>query len=86
MNDKQYDNNMSGALFKNKKKTTEKHPDYTGTITIDGVEYWQSAWVRTKKDGNGDKFMSQRFTRKDGEYTKTQAVSDPVLSDDDIPF
>jgi hypothetical protein len=31
----EYDNNNRGVLFKNTDKKTDKHPDYTGTATIE---------------------------------------------------
>ena len=41
----QYDNNNSGALFKNDKKTLEKHPDYRGEAEVNGQKYYVSpAW------------------------------------------
>ena len=36
-----------GSIFKNDKKTDEKHPDYKGSImTPDGTECWISLWVK----------------------------------------
>ncbi len=57
-----YDNTNSGALFKNDKKETPKHPDYRGKINVEGTEYWLSAWV---KDGKNGKYMSLSVTPKD---------------------
>jgi uncharacterized protein (DUF736 family) len=42
---------MQGSLFKNNKKTTELHPDYTGKIKVNGVELQLSAWVAKTKAG-----------------------------------
>lgn len=75
----EYDNNMSGVLFKNDKKETEKHPDYKGNCEVDGVEYWLSAWIKTGKKG---KFMSLAFTPRDENQYKTESTVD----DDDVPF
>ena len=46
-----YDNSNRGQIWKNDRKTTENHPDYSGTINIEGVEYWLSGWKR-KEDAN----------------------------------
>lgn len=36
----------SGSLFKNKKKESETHADYQGSIMVGGVEYWLNAWIK----------------------------------------
>lgn len=41
----------SGSLFKNNRKTTETHPDLTGTIMLNGKEHWLSAWKKKEKMG-----------------------------------
>jgi uncharacterized protein (DUF736 family) len=74
----------SGSLFKNDRMTNEKSPEYKGAVLIDGVEYWQSAWVKTTKDGK--KFFSQSFTRKDAAPAATQRAPQPVDLSDDVPF
>lgn len=43
--------NFTGALFENTKKTTDKHPDLTGSITIEDTEFWVSGWNNTSKGG-----------------------------------
>jgi len=52
----EYDNTNSGALFKNKDKKTDNHPDYRGSINVDGQEFWISSWLKTAK--SGEKYMS----------------------------
>jgi hypothetical protein len=52
-----YDNTNSGALFTNHRKQTEKHPDYTGKLNVNGVEFWLSGWVREKRDGSGERYV-----------------------------
>lgn len=51
-----YDNENKGVLFRTQEKKTDKHPDYEGNITIDGVEYWLSGWARVS--AKGTKFLS----------------------------
>lgn len=36
----------NGSLFKNKKKESETHADYQGSIMVGGVEYWLNAWIK----------------------------------------
>ena len=76
---------LTGTLFKNDKMMNDKSPQYTGSITIDGVDYWQSAWVKEGK--SGVKFFSQSFKRKDApaqSYNEAPRQAAPI--DDDIPF
>lgn len=48
----QYDNEKKIALFKNDKGDNPKRPDYRGTLTVNGVEYKASLWIRQDKKGN----------------------------------
>ncbi len=76
----------SGALFKNTKKEKETHPDYNGSVLINGVDYWIAAWLKESKSGT--KFMSLSFKPKEGEPVKTAKISRNVDLDDsdEIPF
>jgi hypothetical protein len=48
-----YDRTNRGSIWKNKKKEKDTHPDFTGSLNVDGVEYWVNAW-RRKDDANPD--------------------------------
>jgi len=82
-------NEMSGSLFLNKRKTRDNHPDRTGTCKINGVEYWVSGWI--KKTKANDPWLSLAFTVKE-EQQKTSAPKTTGSNqgfddmDDDIPF
>lgn len=55
-----YDNNMTGAIFVNEKKTEgSKQPDRTGVCEIDGKKYEIAGWVQKSKEGKT--FLSLRF-------------------------
>ena len=84
---KQYDNNMSGVLFKNDKKGNDKRPDYRGTAVINGVDLNISAWLKASKK-TGDKFLSLRFESKTAAPPKRAPVMDetPFDDDKDLPF
>jgi hypothetical protein len=58
----QYDNTNRGALFVNDRKAKDTHPDRTGTLNVDGVEYFIDGWL---KDGSKGKFLSLSVKRKD---------------------
>jgi len=76
---------LSGALFRNDRKTQDNHPDHTGTCTIEGKEYYVSAWIKTSSAGK--KYFSMAYTLKD--VSKVQKADPPAIHedfDDDIPF
>ena len=51
-----FDPNNSGALFVNNRKEKETHPDRTGSLNVEGKDYWISGWL--KKDRNGNPYLS----------------------------
>ena len=86
----EYDDTNRGVLFRNDRKESDRQPDYKGSINVDGVEYWLSAWLKESKTGT--KFMSLSVNPKqpsahaeskaDG-YQPQKAFQMP---DDDVPF
>jgi hypothetical protein len=74
---------LSGSLFKNEKKTEEKHPQMQGSCLIEGVEYWVSAWT---KEGTKGRWQSLAFKRKDFKPADKPAPTSIEQMDDDIPF
>ena len=80
-----YDNTNTGALFKAKERATDKHPEYTGTINVDGTEYWLSGWVKESKAGQ--KYFSLSVKPKDAKPEKSQTAAQKIEQmRDDIPF
>lgn len=75
-----YDNTNKGVLFKNDRKQSDKHPDYTGKINVNGTECYLSAWIN---DGQKGKYMSLSIG-KEVEQQKTPQNNPPEF--DDIPF
>ena len=80
-----YDNTNSGALFINDRRQNENQPNAKGSVNIDGVEYWVSAWTKTSKAGQ--KFQSLSFTRKEqAPAPQPQKPAFNDINDDDLPF
>ena len=77
-----YDNTNSGALFKNDKKQSDNHPDYKGTINVDGVDYWLSSWLKTSKSGT--KFMSLSVQPKEAQQAPQRPAQRPAPSHDAV--
>lgn len=91
----QFDNTNRGVLFVNDKKAPgSQQPDRTGSINVDGVEYFLDGWL--KKSAAGNTFMSVSIKRKDKQPTQQapaprqapaqQGSGFDDMSDDTIPF
>jgi hypothetical protein len=83
----EHDNTNRGAIWKNPKKVTDKHPDFTGSLNVDGIEFWVSAWRR--KEGASEKSPALSFQIQ----PKDEAKPEPKKSggtfaqmESDIPF
>lgn len=93
-----FDNTNRGSIWKNDKKKKDTHPDFTGSINIEGVEYWLNGWKR--KEGAAPKSPAMSFTvrRKDaaGKPAPSRSATLPKAStaavgrgddmEDEIPF
>ena len=91
----------SGNFSVNRNKKTEKHPDFQGSITVEGKEYWLSIWAKNGKNGefwscsvnlkeqqayqNNTK-VTTAGTSSMSRAVQTQAPAQEEKLDDDIPF
>lgn len=66
----------SGTLFKNRNKNKDSHPDFNGTVNVEGNEFYISGWTKVNQDGT--KRISLSFKPKE------QASVQPTDDDDFI--
>lgn len=90
-----FDNTNRGSIWKNDKKRPGKQDaDFTGSLNVNGVEYWVNAWKR--KEGAADKAPALSFSirpKDDQGQQPTKQAAAPARGsarnadmDDDIPF
>ena len=77
-----FDNTSRGSLFRNDKKTDEKHPDMSGTLNVEGKEYWISGWKKTSKAGTG--FISLSVRPKQDQASKPSEPTKRAKEPDDF--
>jgi len=90
----QFDNTNKGVLFSNKDRDSESKPNAKGSINIEGVEYWLSAWTNTDKNGNKYQKLSvqpkekvQQQGMQQAQYAvNAPAPAAPFDDNSDIPF
>lgn len=78
-----FDNTNRGFVAVNDRKENEKHPDYKGSLNVNGVEYWISGWKKTTKAGK--KILSLSIQPKDRQSSEpTRKAREDDF--DDVPF
>lgn len=80
-----YDNTNRGVLFRSDNKESDKHPDYTGKINVDGVDKRLAAWIN--ESNKGTKYMSIIVSDPLPPKEQAQESSEPMQQlNDAIPF
>ena len=73
----------SASLFKNTRKQSESHPDYTGSIMLQGKEHYLSAWI--KESPKAGKFFSISVGKVKEPVGFVPKGADELV-DSDLPF
>ena len=76
----------TGILFKNERKTEERHPDYTGTwVDERGQECYLDAWKNESK--NGKAYLKLRVGKQKAEAAPVKTAYKPKqYEESDVPF
>jgi uncharacterized protein (DUF736 family) len=87
----QYDNERKVAIFKNQKGDNPKRPDYRGTMTLNGVEYKLSLWLRKSQKVEHYMQGSVEDAKRDTPPPARPAPTQPTqaaqqTADEDVPF
>ena len=84
-----YDNTNSGILAKNLDcDESRKQPQYRGSLNVEGVDYWVSAWIQEGREGTklaGQKYFSMKLEPKQ-QQAQQPAPKPQAAVDQDIPF
>jgi uncharacterized protein (DUF736 family) len=83
----EYSNVNRGAIFKNDDKQQDNHPDYKGSLNVNGVDLWVSGWLKTSEK-TGKKFLSLSVKPKDSAPVKKASKASSGFDDfdDSAPF
>ena len=73
-----YDNTNRISIWKNTKKETENHPYYTGTVTIEGVDYFVDLWKKSQDAPEKAPVLSGKVKRKDKQAAKTTQRNEDI--------
>ena len=82
-----YDNTNRGALFKAEQKNPNS-PLYSGTLNVQGRDYYISAWLNTSKK-TGEEYLGLMVKPKEPKEPKAPEPQHGVPAkdfNDDIPF
>lgn len=88
-----YNNDNTGLLARNDRKEKDTHPDFRGSINVEGVDYWLSGWIKVGKEGGklaGKKFFSLSLERKESDRSASAPSRTPSVKqrveENDVPF
>jgi hypothetical protein len=60
-----YDNTNTGAVWPNRNKQAETHADFSGSINIEGVEYFIDAWRKPADAADKAPVLKFKVKRKE---------------------
>jgi hypothetical protein len=77
------ENQNTGIMLRNQRKHEDTHPDFTGLITIEGVDYWLTGWIKEAQPARSPK--ANAFSRAQL-HQRLGRERSAGRSHDDVPF
>ena len=81
-----YDKTNRGAVWKNQKRASEKHPHFTGNCDIDGQEYFVNVWKNDVSENPKKPLLSLSFRKKEEQAQPAAQAQSLDVDLEDIPF
>lgn len=70
------------AIFKNADKKSEKSPDYSGSVEINGVKYRTALWLKQSKTGTAFLGGLVELAEEKQAPAQSKPAYQPVVNDD----
>lgn len=80
----EHDNTNRGAIWKNDDKQNDNHPDFKGSLNVDGVDFWVSAWKRKEGASAKSPALTFRVQPKEEKRTISQQAQSKIRKPDPI--
>jgi hypothetical protein len=78
---KDFDNTNRGSLWENDKATSDRSPNWKGSINVDGVEYWLAMW---EGKGRGERTPAFTLSVTPKDDARTDSRRDDRRRDHDL--
>ena len=84
----EYDNTNRGSVWKNDRKNEDWQADFTGSINVDGKDYWLECWKRKEGAKENAPLLSFRVKPKDQAKKPTYVENQDGVKEfnDEVPF
>lgn len=82
----EFDNTNRGAVWLNAKKLSDKHPDYTGSLNVDGKDYWLSGWRGKSDEKPNAPLVKFSVIEKKPQHGAKGDLEPLIDLTDDLPF
>lgn len=75
-----------GTLARNEHREKDSQPEFTGSINVEGKEYWLNGWVNDSKNEAGKQFFGLSVKAKDAANGSRKPSRESPPPNSDIPI